>query len=444
MSKIYSLRKDLIVWISIPVLIATSLTLLIGFIFAWHEVEEVYDAQLVHSAKILLQLTEHEILEDEGFHLGVENANLEHKYEQKIGFRIWVNNTLITQSPNTLVFSDFEASPGFSDHQFEKNKWRFFVFLDPEHGIKIETSERYDIRYEVISQIMAALVLPGLVFIPLIFVIVWIGVRKVLKPVIKISANMDKRSPDDFSPIEQLTVAEEIVPLVQALNRLFGRIGESFRREREFTDYAAHELRTPLAAMKTQTQVLQKKANGMPESADSFKNLQDSIDRATQLVEQLLSLSRIQNEEFPKSDVNLSECLYECVDDIQPQAEKKKITIHAEIADDVFIKGHEDSIMILLRNLLDNAVKYTPQGQEVQVSLSRAALLDISDTGPGISDKDKEKVFQRFVRVDQSGQAGSGLGLSIVSWIASAHDVEIRLRDNDPHGLKVTLQWKPL
>ena len=442
MSKTYSLRRRLIAWISIPVLFATALTIFIGSISSWHEIEEVYDAQLVHSAKILHRLTQHEIMQDEDFDLGIENSNLEHKYERKIGFRIWANTDLITQSPNAVAFGGFEAPPGFSDHIIDGNKWRFFVFLDPANKIQIEVSERYDIRYELIEQIMTALILPGIIFIPMILIIVWVGVRKTLKPITKISIAMDVRSTDDFSPIEKCALAEEIAPLVQALNRLFERMGDSFRREREFTDHAAHELRTPLAAMKTQTQVLLKKASAMPECAEGLENLQSSIDRATGLVEQLLSLARLQNEEFPKSQLNLSKCLSDSVERLKSRASDKNIMLHTEISDDVFINGHDNSVEILFRNLLDNAVKYTPESGGISVHLSKEALVEISDNGPGIHDKDKETVFQRFARVDKSGQTGSGLGLSIADWIASAHDVEIHLKDNDPQGLKVTMQWK--
>ncbi|MGH1398011.1 MAG: ATP-binding protein [Alphaproteobacteria bacterium] len=442
MSKTYSIRKRLITWITIPVIVATILTLLVGFKFAWHEVEEVYDAQLVHSAKVLLQLTQHEILEDEGFHLGVENSHLEHKYERNLGFRVWVDTDLITQSPNTLDFKNFEAPPGFSDHKFNGHTWRFFVYLDPVNQIQIETSERYDIRYELIEKIMLSLLAPSMVFIPLLFLIIWFGIRKVLKPVIKISADMNKRSAEDLSPIVNQDIADEISPLVKALNMLLGRIEDSFKREREFTDHAAHELRTPLAAMKTQAQVLLKKAKDMPECKDGLENLMASVDRATALVEQLLSLARLQNEEFPIQRLNFSECMHDVMDGIRSQAKTKNISLSVDITEDVFIKGHENSLIILLKNLLDNAVKYTPEGGEVSVSLTKEALSNIADTGTGIRNQDKEAVFERFKRADKSGQIGSGLGLSIVKWIADAHHVEIDLQDNNPKGLNVSIQWK--
>ncbi len=442
--KSYSLRGRLLAWISIPIIIATLLALASSYYFARHEIEEVYDAQLVHSAKVLLQLTEHEIMEDEGFHLGIENPDLQHRYERKLGFRIWVDGVMITQSPNTGGFGDFEAVPGFSNHMIDTHEWRFFVFLDPANKIKIEVSERYDIRYELIIQLMLSLIIPALLFLPAILLIIWIGVRKVLKPVIKISADVDIRGSDDLSPIQNGMMPREIAPLVTALNRLFKRLEESFRREREFTDHAAHELRTPLAAMKTQTQVLMKKAKSVPECEGGLQNLQSSIDRATHLVGQLLSLARLQHENLPQEKTDLSDLLENCLKDIGPRARQRDIALTMDIAEKCFVQAHAGSVSILLGNLLDNAVKYTPAGGTVRVSLTRDGVLEITDSGPGLSDEDKGRVFERFVRADKSGQTGSGLGLSIAQWVASAHGVTIELLDNDSGGLRVRMEWKVL
>lgn len=439
MSRTYSLRRRLIAWISIPILIATLLAILASYHFTRYEIEEVYDAQLVHSAKVLLQLTRHEILEDEGFHLGLENQDLQHRYERNLGFRIWSGQELITQSANTKDFREFEAQPGFSNRKLGKHDWRFFVFLDPVHKIKVEVSERHDIRTELVIQLMASLLLPAVLFIPLIFLIIWVGVRKVLKPVIKVSGDVDRRGSDDLSPIPQEALPQEIAPLVQALNRLFKRIEDSFRREREFTDHAAHELRTPLAAMKTQTQVLMKKAKKMPECAAGLENLEASINRAAHLVEQLLSLARLQNEDLPKEKMDLSECLISEVAQIMPRARKKGLHVTTDIADHYIIHGQSASIAILLGNVLDNAVKYTPDGGSIAISLSQDGKLVIADTGPGLSDADKLRVFERFVRADKTGQTGSGLGLSIAEWIAGAHGAQIVLSDNKPHGLRVLI-----
>lgn len=441
MNKNYSLRRRLILWISLPILCATLLALLASYIFARYEVEEVYDAQLVHSAKVLLQLTQHEIMEDNDFNLGIENPDLQHKYERKFGFRIWVSNNIITQSSNTKIFTDFEAPPGFSNQNIKGYDWRFFVFIDPENEIKIEVSERYDIRYELIFQLMIALILPALMFLPIVLAMIWIGVRKVLKPVVKISADVDRRSSNDLSPIQKDTLPQEIAPLVQALNRLLSRIEESFTRERQFTDNAAHELRTPLAAMKTQAQVLIKKASSMPNCKEDLDNLHASIDRASHMVDQLLSFTRLQADQIEFEELDFSSLVREVLKSISPLAIKKGLEIEANISPNIKANGSSHALEIMLRNLINNAIKFTPSSGKIDVSVfedSHRVLLKISDTGPGIKDSDKEKVFERFYRVHKNIQ-GSGLGLSIAKWVCDIHNAKISLSDNDPNGLIVTV-----
>ncbi|MEZ5814298.1 MAG: ATP-binding protein [Alphaproteobacteria bacterium] len=437
----YSLRRRLILWISLPILCATLLAVFTSYLFARYEIEEVYDAQLVHSAKVLLQLTQHEIMEDEDFDLGLENPDLQHKYERNLGFRIWVNNEIITQSENSRKFSDFEAPPGFSNQSVADHEWRFFVFINPANKIKIEVSERYDIRYELIFQLMISLILPALTFLPVIFVIIWIGVRQVLKPVVKISAMVDKRGSSDLSPIHTDKTPQEITPLLQALNRLFTRLEKSFIREREFTDNAAHELRTPLAAMKTQTQVLLKKAQAIPDCKEGLDNLHASIDRAANMVEQLLNFSRLQADQIEFEGIDLSLLAHEVLKEISPLAIKKKVNLEANISHNIAVKGNKNALSIMLRNLIDNAIKFTPPGGKIKVAVlndKNKVVIKISDTGVGISDSEKDKVFERFYRVQKNKQ-GSGLGLAMTKWVCDLHGAEIVLSDNTPSGLIVNI-----
>lgn len=309
-SQNYSLKKRLLQWISFPILIAAALIFLIAYLFSWHEIEEVYDAQLVHSAKTLLQLTEHEIAERQNIDIGTENPDLQHRYENKTAFRIWKNDKIVLQSSRAKDFVGIEAPPGFSVQTIEDKPWRFFVFIDAKQNIKVETAERYAIRYELIGQLMTSLAIPMAILIPLLLLIVWIGVRQSITPLVALSTDVDSRKIDDLTPIKDAPIPREVTPLVEAMNRLFVRIGDSFKREREFTDHAAHELRTPLAAMKTQTQVLLKKATSMPECKDGLDNLNATIDRTTHLVEQLLSLARLQNDTPPMEVINLSDLLH--------------------------------------------------------------------------------------------------------------------------------------
>ena len=436
----FSLRKYLIRWMTVPIVLLTALSLAIGFLFTWHEIEEVYDAQLVHNAKVLFQLTEHEIHDDKAFSLGIENAKIEHKYERNLGFRIWYHDNLITQSNNTIPFGDLKTSPGFSTVSIDNQKWRVFVLLAPEQDIIIETSERYDIRYELIIQLMSSQILPAVFFIPLLFFIIWISVSRAIKPLLELSNDVKQRSSDDFTPIQNQSIALEVEPLITALNQLFNRMGDSYQRERQFTDHAAHELRTPLAAMKTQAQVLLRKTKELPEHQDGLNNLLASVERATNLIEQLLSLARIQNEKFPQIPFNLSELCCEVSADLLPKAQAKNIDLSADIQEHYEICGHQESIAILIRNIIDNAIKYTPAGGEVKIQLHKSKLI-IMDTGVGINNEDKNRVFERFVRVDKTRQIGSGLGLAIVHWIAQAHHFEITLHDHEPQGLEVHIHF---
>ncbi len=444
MKKTNSLRRHLMGWICTPILIATILTFVIGFIFAWHEIEEVYDAQMVHSAKVLVQLTRHELEKNDTVSLGPEDGDLHHKYERKMGFRVWVNDVLATQSNTTEHFDDFQAPPGFSDQSINGKKWRFFVFLDPAKKLQVEISEQYNIRYELIGQLMSALVIPALILIPSIFFLVWMGVSRVVRPIITLSRDVDRRGSDDLSDISYNNIPDEISPLIHALNSLFKRLNDSLQREREFTDHAAHELRTPLAAMKTQTQVLIKKSAQMPECQESLKNLEDSINRSTHIINQLLSASRLHHETMTYQSVILSDCLETMLQELSDALKKKNISLKKDVSHHVTITGNEGYISILLRNLLDNAIKYTPSGGVISVTLNKSGFMAISDNGPGISDADKNRVFDKFIRVDKTGQDGSGLGLSIVQTIAAAHNVIINLRDNTPTGLIVEIQWKTL
>lgn len=438
----YSLKKRLLQWISFPILTAAALIFLIAYLFSWHEIEEVYDAQLVHSAKTLLQLTENEIAKQQNIDIGTENPNLQHRYENKTGFRIWKNDEIALQSARAKDFIGIEAPPGFSVQIIEGKPWRFFVFIDAEKGIRVETAERYAIRYELIGQLMASLAIPMAILIPLLLFIVWIGVRQSITPLTALSNEVDSRKIDDLTPIKNSDIPHEVTPLVDAMNRLFVRISDSFRREREFTDHAAHELRTPLAAMKTQTQVLLKKSSGMPDCRDGLYNLNATIDRTTHLVEQLLSLARLQNDTPPMETIDLSDLLEEAAGQIKTLAGNKQQIVTTDIAPNIEIKGHSDSIFMLLHNLLDNAVKYTPDGGKIGITLNSDKTVVISDTGFGISDSDKRRVFNRFVRVDKTGQTGSGLGLSIAKWVADTHNANLTLSDNSPSGLFVKIYFQ--
>lgn len=438
--KARSIRIRLIAIISVPLIIVALLIGAFSLLSTYEEIDEVYDAQLAHSAKVLLQLTEHEVDQNKlgQIQLGEERPELAHRYENKLTFRIWKNNKLITQSHQAEIFGDFRAPPGFSNQIIAEEKWRFFVFLDEKSGFNVEVGERYEVRTELIYKILAGLFIPLSLFIPLLLMIVWLAVAKGFKPLIRISQSVDSRDANDFTAILIDGAPTEIHPLINAINRLLSRIQNSFERERQFTDNAAHELRTPLAAMKTQTQVLLKKAADMPDCQEGLNNLHASIDRASHMVDQLLSFARLQSENIEFENIDLSIIVEEALKDISPLSVRKNLELEARLEPRLYINGNRNALSIMIRNLVDNAIKFTSEGGNINISTERSGtdvVLRVSDTGQGIPQNEKYKVFERFYRVKKSGSPGSGLGLSMVKWVCDIHQAEIKLEDNTPTGL---------
>ncbi len=441
--KSYSLRLRLLSLIGIPVVMAGMVMGGLALLSTYHEIDEVYDAQLAQNAKLLLRMTQHEISDHKrhGLDLDAEAFDFSHFYERKIWYRIWHQGRLVTQSRAADAFKDIEPEPtGYSRHDIGGAHWRFFVYVDHKTAITVEIAENSEVRMELIMQILGSLVMPGLIFLPLILLIVWAGTTESLRPISSIADELNLRSAQDLSPLAEQKLPREIMPFVVSLNRLFLRVAETFRREREFTDNAAHELRTPLAAMKTQTQVLAKKTGDIPDCKEGLENLQDSINRASQLVEQLLSFARLQNQSALPEEVHLSFLAEEVLREIHLYADQRGQSLEAEIEQGVYLQGHADALGVLLRNLVDNAIKYTPEGGTITVSLARAAegiVLTVTDSGSGIAAENKNKVFERFFRVNKNAGVGSGLGLSIVRWVADMHHATVTLEDAAPHGLVV-------
>jgi signal transduction histidine kinase len=416
----------------------------ISFKSAWYEIEEVYDAQLVSFSKVLLQLLEYELLEEDGnddFTILDDESALKHKYEKNIALRVWHNNKLITQSNSATNFTNVQAPPGFSDQIIENEKWRFFVFLEVENNIRVETSERYSIRYELIFDIIASLIIPVIIFIPLVLIIVWRAIKTNLEAVVSISANVDQRNSDDLGPIVFNRLPQEIAPIINAINALFERLSYSFQREKEFTDHAAHELRTPLAAMKTQAQVIQKRMYIDSPVNEDIGYLLDSINRSSNLVNQLLQLSRLQNTQFTIKKVELSKYLIETIDNLKKLIKNKNIYLLLNISEHVFIDGDKNSLSVMFKNIIENSIKYTPENGSITISLFNNGIFSTEDTGPGIDECKHEEVFKRFVRADKTGQDGSGLGLSIVKWIVDAHAATIKLSNAQPSGLAIEIKF---
>jgi two-component system OmpR family sensor kinase len=278
--------------------------------------------------------------------------------------------------------------------------------------------------------------------------VVWWVVSGSLEPVARVRKQVASRQADDLSPVSEAGLPDEVRPLVQELNLLFGRVRTAFDAQQHFVADAAHELRTPLAALKLQVQSLER--SDSPEAKRvAVGRLTAGIERATRLVEQLLVLARQEASMAggaPRQPVDIGGLARRAVADLAGVAQAKGIDLGVQRADAAEVEGQPDALMILLRNLVDNAIKYTPQGGTVDVSVvaeeNHGVRVTVEDSGPGIPPAERERVFDRFYRVPGSDAAGSGLGLAIIKSIAERHDATLALGESKRlGGLEATVTF---
>jgi two-component system OmpR family sensor kinase len=254
------------------------------------------------------------------------------------------------------------------------------------------------------------------------------------------------RQADDLSPVSEAGLPDEVRPLVQELNLLFGRVQNAFEAQQTFVADAAHELRTPLAALRLQAQSLER-AESLEARKLAVSRLTAGIDRATRLVEQLLVLARQEAAATSSAvrPVDLGELARRTVADLAGVAAAKGVDVGIHHADAATVEGQPDAMQILLRNLVDNAIKYTPAGGTADISVRMdggRASVTVEDSGPGIPPEERERVFDRFYRVAGSEAAGSGLGLAIIKAIAERHQASLVLGQSERlGGLSVTVTF---
>jgi two-component system OmpR family sensor kinase len=254
------------------------------------------------------------------------------------------------------------------------------------------------------------------------------------------------RTPSGLEPLPVTDTPEEVVPLVQSLNDLLRRLDEALAAQKAFVADAAHELRTPIAALQLQVQMLERAASDAERHA-AIGDLQAGVRRGAHLVNQLLTLARQDPDltDRSKSPMSLGELARSTVAEHVVAAEERQIDLGMTQADDAaIIQGNADGLRILLRNLVDNALRYTPAGGAVDVAVSVSgpdAILDVADNGPGIPPEDRRRVFDRFYRGSGTGETGTGLGLSIVKSIADRHGAHVELGSSAAGGLSVRVRF---
>ena len=433
----YSLRGRLMVRIGLPLLFILMTTAATASGFASYRVGKTYDGEMVHMASLLLQLTEHEISVggDMGLDLGNRRVELSHHHEKLFVFRVSYRGRIVAQSSTADILQPSKLPLGFSWQQAGDHRWRFFSFVDTQTGITVDIGQRAAVRQEVINEFLFSLLAAAAILVFLCVRVVWSGATRALRPLVSLSQAVDKRYAYDLEPIAYPQAASEVLPLVTALNGLLARLDAALGRERALTDNAAHELRTPLAAMKMRLQVLLHQSALSETDREALLQVLQSLNRAVEMTNQLLDLSRLENSKTEQEPVDLSAVVHSAVTELAPGARERKLAL--DIADGIVIDGHRGALYLLIRNLLDNAIKFTPAHGAITVALrqeSAHVVLSVADNGPGIPAAHKDKVFERFYRV-QKNRSGSGVGLALVRWAADMHGARIELSDGMPHGL---------
>ncbi len=405
-----------------------------------HETGEMMDAQLAQSAQILLAQAGHEIDD-----VPVTEVAAAHKYERRVAFQIWDvrRGRLLLRSESAPAQRLYDGDEGFTDRAVDGRNWRVYSRMDRERGLLVQVAERRDVRDDLAAGVAFHLLHPMLFALPLLAVLIWFAVGRGLAPLDRVAHDVAARAPDHLAPLDAGAAPREAQPLVAALNALFARVRATLERERRFTADAAHELRTPLAAVKTQAQVAQG-AHGAAERAHALAQVVAGTDRATRLVEQLLMLARLDpQQELPAvADVDLAGVASAAVAELRARAADKRIAVTLDAPEPVPVRGDATMLEALVRNLVDNAVRYTQDGGSVVVRAKvdgGGGMLAVADNGPGIPAAERGRVFERFYRVTGTGQSGSGLGLSIVRRIVELHGAVVTL-DDGPQGKGLTVE----
>ncbi|CAH1083183.1 ATP-binding protein [Candidatus Nitrotoga sp. 1052] len=431
------------------VLALTAITLvwLGATAFTYHnarkEFDEVLDAHLAQAATLLVVQASHDLDE-----LETEHAPLPHKYARRVAFQVWdKGHQLRLHSANAPQQPLANEERGFSDHTIDGHRWRVFSTWNESAEYLIQVAERADMRDELARGIAGNLLKPLFISLPLLAILLWIAVARGLRPLDKLTREVEQREPDNLAALDASSAPREVVPLIERLNRLFTRIEASMQKERRFTADAAHELRTPVAAIKAQAQVA-RAACSEAERTHALDNAILGCDRAAHLIDQLLTLARIDTLGNDVTEVcQLRVVAAEVIAAIAPAALSQHVRLELTEGTEVEVRCNPILLRILLRNLIDNAVRHTQPGTSVWVSITHQqglTCLSVNDNGPGIPEAELTRVSERFYRPIGTSASGSGLGLSIVNRIAEIHGASLRIApQNEGKGLSVTVIFKP-
>jgi signal transduction histidine kinase len=364
-------------------------------------------------------------------------------------FQVWVLEgrervVASRQAPTVPMRADFRD--GYLDTQVNGETWRVFAVTDADGRVQVQVGYAARLKRVELMRWMGASLLTALVVLAGLAIATWAVVRKSLRPVIRVQQAIAVREALDLTPLEGSGLPDEVRPLVDSFNGLLSRLDHALQSERQFLCEAAHELRTPLAALLTQAQVAMHAAN-LDETRQALDSLMRGIERTSRLAQQLLDSARVDSARgsTDRGTVDLAEVVAMVAREFELVAARKRQTIVLEI-ESSRVEGNLDDLGILVRNLLDNALRYGHEGGRIEIACRADAAagtvaMTVRDDGPGVAEEERERIFERFFRGSNgNGERGSGIGLSLVARIARVHGATLTTADGVAgRGFGVTL-----
>ncbi len=428
---IHSIRRFLFVSLIVAITVASSITAIGNYLLDKQIIKPYLDEQLIDNYIFIKKLNAFARLD--ATTKKIITPYLTNTNTPNLMYQIWRSDgKLILHSFNTTTASLENTPTGFSDIRIQNNDWRVYAGKDENTGTKIVVAQQAEIRNKLTDLIARNNSYVTLITYPIFAILIWLIIGVALRSMTRLSNQISNRASAHLDPINLDKIPIEIKPLVDELNHLLERLRLTFERNKRFVADTAHELRTPLAALKTQAQVALK-TNDEESHQHALIKIVQSVDRCSHVVTQLLTLSSLRGEESLNDmhPFHLHSLTTEILTYLAPIALEKNIDIElAPPPAEDMIMGNTITLGILIRNLVDNAIRYTPSQGAVTVAIidqDGSIILRVTDTGSGIPAELHERVFDRFYRILGTAQTGSGLGLAIVKQIAELHHANTHL-----------------
>ncbi|MGY2216149.1 sensor histidine kinase [Pseudomonas sp. K5002] len=450
-----SVRARILIPVLVLILLGDGLISWLVLRDSHHEIEEVYDAQLAQSARLLQGVLRqrdpgdadwdrlYQAFDQAMSRVGEDGAA--HPYETRLTFQVWrADGQLLVRSTDAPILNAPPTTLGPHDLMENGNDWCAFMLADMQQGLLIWVGERDDIRQDVIQRIIRHTLWPILIGVPLLALLIWLTIGWGLKPLRAMAQAIRGRDSNTLRPLQLEPLPADLEPMQTALNRLLVQVDDLLERERRFIADAAHELRTPLAILRIHAQNAQS-AETEEQRREALDFLVNGVDRATRIGSQLLTMARIEPQlnNTVRVRVPLTELVREELAELTPLAMEKGVELVLEGDEECWIETDPIALAIALQNLVTNALNFSPAGSEVRVVVreedSGVVQLCVEDAGPGIDEGEIGRLFERFY--SRGNANGAGLGLAIVQMIVGKIGGRLELYNREVGGLCARLSF---